>query len=234
MNAWEDWDHVVKLDPDKTLAGGETYADVAATGTDAIAVGGTTGMTTEKMAEVIEAVGRYDVPVFIEPSHSATVVHVDALDGYLVPVVFNAGDVAWMTGFHKEWVRLDGDIDWSRTATEAYVVMNPDSSVAQYTDANCDLRPDEVAAYATVAERMFGQEIVYVEYSGTFGDPELVAAAHGALEEATLFYGGGIRDYDSARRMAAVADVVVVGDLVHEAGVDAVTETVRGANDADA
>jgi phosphoglycerol geranylgeranyltransferase len=79
---------------------------------------------------------------------------------------------------------------------------------------------------------MFGQEIVYVEYSGTFGDTEKVAAAHDALDDATLFYGGGIHDYESANEMAAHSDVIVVGDLLHDEGVDAVRETVKGAKDA--
>ncbi|WP_246987033.1 phosphoglycerol geranylgeranyltransferase [Halorientalis marina] len=229
---WTEWDHVLKIDPDKTLVDGETFEDVCETGTDAIAVGGTTGMTEEKMERVIDATGKYDVPVYIEPSHSEAVVHSDALAGYLVPIVFNAGDVAWITGAHKEWARLDDDIDWARTWTEAYIVMNPDATVAEYTSADCDLDADEVAAYAEVAEQMFGQEIVYVEYSGRLGDPEKVAAAHDELDDATLFYGGGIHDYDSAHRMASNADVIVVGDLVHDEGVDAVRETVEGAHDA--
>jgi len=158
MNAWADWDHIVKVDPDKTLPDGETFEDVCATGTDAIAVGGTTGMTEEKMTEYvegcIEGARAYDVPVFIEPSSAGVVVHPDGLDGYLVPIVFNAGDIAWMTGAHKEWVRIDRDIDWAHTHTEAYIVLNPDASVATYTQADCDLDPDDVAAYAEVAERM--------------------------------------------------------------------------------
>ena len=232
--SWGDWDHIVKLDPDKSLVDGETFADICETGTDAIEVGGTTGMTEEKMADVIDACGTYDVPVYIEPSSTGVVVHSDRLDGYLVPTVFNAGDITWITGAHKEWARIDHNIDWERTHTEAYIVMNPDSAVASYTDADCDLDADEVAAYATIAERMFGQEIVYVEYSGTFGDPEIVGAAQDALDEATLFYGGGIHDYESAYTMAERADTVVVGDLVHEEGVDAVRETVEGAKDAKA
>ena len=229
---WAEWDHIVKLDPDKTLVDGESYADVCETGTDAIEIGGTTGMTEEKMTEVIEACSEHDVPLYIEPGIDATVVHADSLDGYLIPVVFNAGDVAWITGAHKEWARLDGGIDWERTNTEAYIVLNPDSSVAEYTQANCNLDADEVAAYATIAERMFGQEIVYVEYSGTFGDPEVVTAANDALDDATLFYGGGVSDYDSAREMGGRADTVIVGDLVHDEGCDAVRETVRGAKEA--
>jgi phosphoglycerol geranylgeranyltransferase len=229
---WADWDHVVKLDPDKTLVEGETFEDVCATGTDALEIGGTTGMTEEKMVRVVEATTAYDIPVYIEPSNVAAVVHRDGLDGYLVPIVLNAGDVFWLTGAHKEWARLDDDIDWSRTFTEAYIVLNPDSSVAEYTQADCDLEADDVAAYAEVAEQMLGQELVYVEYSGTLGDPELVQAATDATEDATVFYGGGIGDYDAAYEMGRRADTVVVGDLVHDEGVDAVRETVEGAKDA--
>jgi phosphoglycerol geranylgeranyltransferase len=229
---WADWDHIVKLDPDKTLVDGETFEDVCATGTDAIEVGGTTGIDEDKMAEVIDACAAYDVPLYIEPNHFNSVVHHEGLDGYLIPTVFNAGDMAWVVGAHKEWTMLDQEIDWDHTWTEAYIVLNPDSSVAQVTEAECDLDPDEVAAYTTVAERLFGQEIIYIEYSGTLGDPDIVRAAQEALDDGTLFYGGGIHDYDSAYQMGEHADTVVVGDLVHDAGVDAVRETVEGAKDA--
>ncbi|MFB6080190.1 MAG: phosphoglycerol geranylgeranyltransferase [Haloferacaceae archaeon] len=229
---WADWDHVLKIDPDKELVEGETFEDACATGTDAIEIGGTTGMTAAKMERVVEACAAYDVPLYQEPSNPGVVIESDALEGYLVPTVFNARDAFWVTGAHKEWVRIEDGLDWSRIHTEAYVVLNPDSSVAEYTDADCDQNPEEVACYARVAERMFGQDIVYVEYSGTYGDAETVAAAADALDEATLFYGGGIRDYGSAREMGRHADVVVVGDLLHDAGADAVAETVRGAKEA--
>ncbi|MFB6150684.1 MAG: phosphoglycerol geranylgeranyltransferase [Haloarculaceae archaeon] len=229
---WDDWDHILKIDPDKDLVAGETYEDVVTCGTDAIEVGGTTGVTDEKMTEVVEACAEYDVPLYVEPSNLTNVIHREGVDGYLVPTVLNAGDPAWITGIHKEWVRLDDEIDWDRTFTEGYIVLNPDASVALYTEANCDQTAEDVAAYAEAGERMFGQEIIYVECSGTFGDPEKVAAAAGALDEAALFYGGGIHDYESANTMARHADTVIVGDLVHEEGVDAVAETVAGAEDA--
>jgi len=112
--------------------------------------------------------------------------------------------------------------------------MNPEASVASYTQANCDLNADDVAAYAEAAEHLLGQEIVYVEYSGMLGDTGIVAAAADILDDSTLFYGGGIHDYESARTMAQHADTIVVGDLVHDEGVDAVRETVKGAKDATA
>ncbi len=228
---WTQWDHVLKVDPDKELVAGDTFADVCTSGTDAIEIGGTTGMTEEKMERVVSACREYDIPLYQEPSNPGVVIDDPGLDGYLIPTVFNAGDPFWITGAHKEWARID-EVEWDRTHTEAYIVLNPEASVAKYTEANCDLDDDEVAAYATIAERLFGQDIVYLEYSGMLGDPETVSAATEELDESTLFYGGGIHDYDSARKMGSVADVVVVGDLVHEEGVAAVEETVRGAKDA--
>ncbi|MFB6134496.1 MAG: phosphoglycerol geranylgeranyltransferase [Halanaeroarchaeum sp.] len=228
---WAEWDHVLKIDPDKDLPAGVTFEDVCTSGTDAIEIGGTTGMTEDNMRGVVEACKRYDVPLYQEPSNPAVVVDDEGLDGYLIPAVFNAGDPFWITGAHKEWARID-DVAWDRTWTEAYIVLNPEAAVAEYTEADCDLDPDEVAGYAAVADRLFGQEIVYVEYSGTLGDEEKVRAASEALEDATLFYGGGIHDYDSADAMAEHADVIVVGNLLHDEGIEAVEATVRGAKDA--
>lgn len=229
---FESWAHVVKIDPDKTLHGDDTFEDVCETGTDAIEIGGTTGMTESKMARVVDACAAYDIPIYIEPSNIDSVLHRTDIDGFLVPVVFNAGDVFWTTGAHKEWALVDGDIDWDRTFTEAYVVMNPDSDVARYTEADCELDADDVEAYARVAEQLFDQDIFYVEYSGTYGDPAVVRQANAVLEEATLFYGGGIGDYDRAYEMGQHADTIVVGDLVHDEGVEAVAETVDGVRDA--
>lgn len=232
VGALTEWDHLLKVDPDKSLPEGVSYADLEATGTDGIVVGGTTGVTAEKSARVIDACADLDIGVYQEPSNPEAVVTDRPVDGYLVPVVLNAGDVFWVTGAHKDWLAGGGHIDWSRTVSEAYVVLNPEASVASYTRADCDLDASEVAGYATVAERLLGQEIVYIEYSGRLGDPDLIAAAADALERATLFYGGGIRTYEDASSMARYADVIVVGDLLHDAGVDAVAETVRGARDA--
>ncbi|MEZ3116056.1 phosphoglycerol geranylgeranyltransferase [Halobaculum sp. MBLA0147] len=231
---WESWDHVLKLDPDKELHGDETFADVCATGTDAIEIGGTFDVTAEKMERVMDACAAHDVPLYQEPSNPAVVVEDEALDGYLVPVVLNAQDPFWITGAHKEWVRIDDNVDWDRTTTEAYVILNPDADAAELTEADCDQSPEDVAAFARAAEKLLGQEIVYVEYSGTYGDPAVVEAAAAGLDDATLFYGGGVHDYDTAREMGQYADAVVVGDLVHDEGVAAVRETVEGAKDGSA
>ena len=225
---WADWDHVLKVDPDKELPPGVTFEDVAATGTDAIEIGGTLDVTTEKMRAVLDACKKHDLPLYQEPNDPTVVVDDDALDGYLVPMVLNTTEPFFLIGAHKEWARI-ADVPWEKTTLEAYIILNPDASVAQFAQADCKQDADDVAAYARVAERFLNQEIVYVEYSGTYGDPEKVRAAYDALDDATLFYGGGIHDYDSAYEMRSNADTVVVGDLFHDEGVEALRETVEGA-----
>ena len=51
-----------------------------------------------------------------------------------------------------------------------------DSAVGRVTGARCPLSPESAAAYAAVADRYFCFPIVYVEYSGTYGDPAVVKA----------------------------------------------------------
>jgi len=65
-NPWDDWDHVLKVDPDKELHGNETFEDVCRTGTDAIEIGGTLDVTAEKMSRVVDAAAEYDVPLYQE------------------------------------------------------------------------------------------------------------------------------------------------------------------------
>ena len=228
---WTQWDHVTKVDPDKALHDGNSYADIAETGTDALVIGGTTNVTDARVQSILDALSAAEVPIFVEPTYRPTLSHNEALSGYFLPIVLNAGDTMWITGAHHEWVR-SSDLEWDYVHPEAYIVLNPASSVATYTQADCDLDVDDVVAYAELAEQILGQEIVYLEYSGTLGDPAIVAAARDALSSAQLFYGGGVHDYDSAYEMAKVADTVVVGDLVHDAGIKAVEATVRGATDA--
>ncbi|GAA0241981.1 phosphoglycerol geranylgeranyltransferase [Haladaptatus pallidirubidus] len=229
---WEQWDHVKKIDPAKTLHNRDSYAGIASTGTDAIILGGTTNVTESSVRSILDALVSVEIPVFVEPTYHPTKFHHDTLTGYLIPIVLNAGDRTWVTGAHHEWVRSTETIDWELTHTVAYIVLNSESSVATYTQAGCDLDVDDVVAYAELAEQILGQQIVYLEYSGTLGNSAIVAAARDALSSAQLFYGGGIHDYESACEMASVADTIVVDNVLHEAGIEAVEATVRGATDA--
>jgi len=95
-------------------------------------------------------------------------------------------------------------------------VLNPASAVASLTHAKTDLSVEDVVAYGIYAERFLGFPIVYVEYSGAFGDVNVVRELKEALKDATLFYGGGINSAERASEMLKYADAIVVGNVVYE------------------
>jgi phosphoglycerol geranylgeranyltransferase len=117
-------------------------------------------------------------------------------------------------------------IPWECLVPEAYIVLNPNSSVGKVTKAICDLKADEVAAYAAVADHYFHFPIVYIEYSGTFGDPNVVKAASDALDNSILYYGGGINSAEKAAQMSRYADTIVVGNAVYDQGAAVLKATV--------
>ena len=109
---------------------------------------------------------------------------------------------------------------------EAYIVLNPNSSVGKVTKSVCDLKPEEVAAYAAVAEHYFHFPIIYIEYSGTFGNPDVVKAASDATDNSVLYYGGGINSAEKAAQMGKYADTIVVGNAVYDQGAGVLKATV--------
>lgn len=154
-DAWMQWEHVTKVDPDKALHDGDNYADIEDTGTDAIILGGTTNVTEARVQPILDALASIEIPIFVEPTYRPSSSHTEALSGYLLPIVLNAGDTMWVTGAHHEWVR-SSDLGWDYVHPEAYIVLNPTSSVAMYTQADCNLDIDDVVAYAELAEQILG------------------------------------------------------------------------------
>ena len=222
--SWKDWVHITKLDPDRYLDK-DAIEIVATSGTDALMLSGTLNVTPENQAELYDLVRDYDMPIVVEPADPCGA-RFDGIDLVFVPSVLNASHPLWIVGQHQRWVR-EYPIDWDRVVPEAYIVLNPASSVAKVTGSDCSLSPDAVSAYATVADRYFRFPVVYIEYSGTYGDPEVVKAASESVSDARIFYGGGINNAERAAEMSAYADTIVVGNAVYEAGIEALKATVR-------
>jgi len=207
------WKHVFKLDPDRELAD-DALERLCLSGTDAILVGGTTGVTFDNTVDLLARIRRYEVPCVLEISSRDAIV--PGFDLFLIPVVLNARDPQWIVGHHHAALKEYGALlNWDEILTEGYVVMNGEAAAAGLTSADTALDARDVAAYARMADKLFRMPIVYVEYSGKFGDMELVKQAGGVLEQARLFYGGGIDSVDKARTAAAVADTIVVGNIVY-------------------
>lgn len=222
---WKDWVHVTKLDPDKQLRPGDIEA-IATSGTDALMLSGTLNVTKENLAALQKQVKAYDLPLVMEPAGPEAVL-VQGIDYVFVPSVLNSMDVQWVVGKHRAWVQQQKrHIPWNAVVPEAYIVLNPNSSVGKVTKAVCDLKADEVAAYAAVADHYFHFPIIYIEYSGMFGDPDVVKAASEALDNSILYYGGGINSAEKAAQMSKYADTIVVGNAVYDQGAAVLKATV--------
>lgn len=208
------WRHVFKLDPDKEISD-EALEKICESGTDAVIVGGTDGVTLDKVLDLLVRVRRYPVPCVLEVSN------IDAIspgfDLYFIPTVLNSKDTEWVTGLHHHALKEFGELlNWDEMMVEGYCILNEECKAAQLTNANAALDLDDVIAYAMLADKMFNLPIFYMEYSGAYGNPEWVKEVKPHLERSTLFYGGGIASAEQAKEMAQYADVIVVGNIVYK------------------
>ncbi|PLT33304.1 heptaprenylglyceryl phosphate synthase [Bacillus sp. V5-8f] len=214
MYDFHEWRHAFKLDPNKDITDSALEA-VCESGTDAIIIGGSDGITLENVLDLMARVRRYSVPCVLEVTSVETVS--PGFDLYFIPTVLNSADPDWMMRLHHQAVKQYGEImNWDEIVVEGYCILNPDCKAARLTKANLDLDTDDVMAYAMMAEKMFHLPIFYMEYSGTYGDTRMVKTAKNNLSETVLFYGGGIKTVEQAKEMAEIADVIVVGNAVYD------------------
>jgi putative glycerol-1-phosphate prenyltransferase len=210
----QQWKHVFKLDPDRELSE-EALERICLSGTDAIMVGGSTGVTFENTVDLLARIRRFEVPVVLEISEQEAIV--PGFDLFLIPIVLNSTDPKWIVGQHHQALKEYGAIlDWREILTEGYIILNADSAVAQVTKAQTELESRDVEAYVRMADKLFRCPIVYLEYSGTFGDMKLVSRAKSLLTEGRLFYGGGIDSVERAKEAAEAAHTVIVGNTVYD------------------
>jgi putative glycerol-1-phosphate prenyltransferase len=219
-----EWRHVFKLDPNKEISD-ERLEKICESGTDAVIVGGSDGVTLEGVLNLMARIRRYTVPCVLEVSSIETIT--PGFDLYFIPTVLNSRDAAWITGHHHQAVKEFGQImNWDEIILEGYCILNEDCKAAKLTSAQAGLNNEDVKAYAMMAEKMFQLSIFYVEYSGKYGDAALVADVKKVLKKTTLFYGGGISTTEQAAEMAKHADVIVVGNAIYE-NFDQALETVK-------
>ena len=208
----KEWKHVFKLDPAKEI-NDEHLELLCESGTDAIIIGGTDGVTVDNVLELMYRVRRYALPCVLEVSTMEAIS--PGFDYYFIPMVLNSKEKKWMMDIHHEAVKQYKDMmNWDEIMMEGYCILNPDAKA--YKKTNCTLPTDEdVVAYAFMTEHIFKLPIFYIEYSGTYGDPNLVKKVKDELKETLLFYGGGITTSEQAKEMKEHADVIVVGNSIY-------------------
>ncbi|WP_066158481.1 heptaprenylglyceryl phosphate synthase [Halalkalibacter krulwichiae] len=210
----KEWRHVFKLDPNKEISD-EALEAICESGTDGLIIGGTDGVTLDNTLQLLARVRRYTVSCALEISTLDAIT--PGFDYFFIPSVMNSADVKWVQGYHHEAIKEFGPImNWDEIMVEGYCILNPEAKAAKLTQAKTDVTLEDVVAYARMAEHLYHFPIFYLEYSGTYGDVNIVKNVSLVLDKTQLFYGGGIHSVEQAQEMAQFADTVVVGNIVYE------------------
>jgi putative glycerol-1-phosphate prenyltransferase len=223
-NQIREWRHVFKLDPERTISDSH-LEQICCSGTHAVMVGGSSGITFENTVDLLSRIRRYEVSCVLEVSEQDAVV--PGFDFYFIPFILNTQDTDWLIGRHHQAIKELGPwLQWDQMVTEGYVVLNENSTVAKKTRAQTHLDEKDLAAYVKMADRLFYMDIVYIEYSGRFGDLSMLQQARQACGQARLFYGGGIQNLAGAKAASDIADTIVVGNIIYE-NIDQALDTVK-------
>ena len=209
----KEWQHVFKLDPAKEISDDDLEA-LCMSDTDAIMIGGTDGVTEDNVIHLMSRVRRYPLPMVLEISNIESVM--PGFDFYFVPTVLNSRDTTYHNGMlHSALKQFGHMINFEEMVLEGYLVLNPESKVAQVTNSTTNLSIEDVEAYAQMVNEMYKLPMMYVEYSGMYGDTDYVKAISQMLSRTQLFYGGGISTLEQAKEMAQYADTIVVGNVIY-------------------
>lgn len=209
----KEWRHVFKLDPAKVINDSDLDA-ICMSNTDAIIIGGTDNVTEDNVLHLMSRVRRYPIPLVLEISNIDSVM--PGFDFYFVPTVLNSADVKYQNGMlHKALKQYGHVINFDELFLEGYIVLNPESKVAEVTQAQTALNEEDLIAYAQMVDQLCHLPIMYIEYSGIYGDVEKVKSVAETLTSTQLFYGGGISTLSEAQQMTNYAHTIVVGDSIY-------------------
>lgn len=206
--------HMFKLDPNKSISD-EHLEYLAKSGTDGFIVGGTDGVTSENVAQLYERLKWFDLPICYE------VIAADAFvlgfDLYLIPIVLNTTELDWLGGKHQKALEtLGGYLSFIPHETLPYIVLHKDCKVAKLTRARTELTNQELVSYQQLSKYIYHLPLLYLEYSGKYGNVWQVKEISRVSKDVHIFYGGGIRTRQQALEMAKYVDTVVVGNVIYE------------------
>jgi len=216
--------HMALLDPDKQSA--EEAADIALrckeAGTDAIMIGGSTGVTQKNLDATAKAIkAATSLPLIYFPSSpNAMSPECDAI--YFMSMV-NSSDIRMVIGAQVAASRVIKKLG-IEPLSMGYIIVEPGMKVGQVGKAMPIKRDDidSAISYALACE-YFGMDFVYLE-AGSGADrpvpPEMISAVKKEIG-VTLIVGGGIRTPEAAAAArAAGADIVVTGTFVERCSDD--------------
>jgi phosphoglycerol geranylgeranyltransferase len=217
--------HMTLIDPAKQelSVAGEISRAANAAGTDAIMVGGSTGVTQENLDGTVDEIKRRcTLPVIYFPSGANAIAK--SCDAIYFMSMLNSRNVRNLTGEHWRGAPAIKRLGLE-TISMGYVVVEPGMKVGEVGEADVVKRDDLTRAvgYALTAE-FFGMALVYLEAgSGAPAPvpPEMVREVRRSVR-IPLVVGGGIVNSGDARSLAvAGADIVVTGTLIENGDFEA-------------
>ena len=209
----KDAKHIFKLDPAKEISD-ENLEKIAESDTDLILVGGTDNVTEDNVLNALSRVRRFSKPVALEVTNKDAVM--PGFDHYFIPSVFNTSNIKWQHGLMLEALEEYSHlIDYEDISMLPYIILNEDCKAFKKSEAK-PVTADELPHYIDMMDKLYKAEYLYIEYSGMYGDPEMMDIVRKHAEYTHVIYGGGISSKEQAREMSQYADTIVVGNIIHE------------------
>lgn len=212
--------HMGLIDPDEQTP--EKAAEIAGiledVGSDAIMLGGSTGVKVEELDETVRLMKeQISLPIILFPTSAETIT--PRADAIYFMTILNSKDRQKIIGEQVKGAPIVRDISLEPISM-AYVVVEPGMTVGRV--GNCDLiprdRPGLAISYGLAAQYL-GMHFYYLEAGSGAPSPvpyEMISEVKDALD-IPLFVGGGIRTNEQAREVArAGADIIVTGTIMEE------------------
>ena len=215
--------HMTLLDPDDT--GPEEAANISRlaveAGSDAIMLGGSTGLTQELVDSTVKAIKEaVDVPVILFPTTASAVsLYADAI--YFMSLL-NSKNPRFLFG---EQMKAAALIKKSglEPISMGYIIVEPGMEAGMVGEADCIARDDIKSAIGySVAGELLGMKLIYLEAGSGAPEPvpsSLIGGVKKSLD-IPLIVGGGIRQAEHAKTaVQAGADIIVTGTIVEKEGI---------------
>ena len=212
--------HMTLIDPDKQSAAeaGELAKIAVEARTDAIMVGGSTGVTQKTVDGTVRAIkANAKVPVILFPAGASSLSrHADAV--YFMSLL-NSRSTRVIVGEQRRAARTIKS--WGlEPIPMAYLIVEPGMRAGLVGEADpiSRSRPGDAVEWALAAQFM-GMRLVYLEAGSgapTPAPPAVIRAVKAAID-IPLIVGGGIRTPAAAAAVAkAGADILVTGTVVEQ------------------
>ncbi len=215
--------HMTLLDPDEQSPEQAASISLQAVnaGSDAIMLGGSTGLTQELVDATVKAIkDAVDVPVILFPTTANAVsLYADAI--YFMSLL-NSKNPRFLLG---EQMKVAALIKKSglEPISMGYIIVEPGMEAGMVGEAECIARDDVKSAIGySVAGELLGMKLIYLEAGSGAPEPVPHNLINGVKEsiDIPLIVGGGIRKAEHAKAaIEAGADIIVTGTIVEEEGI---------------